>query len=54
MCIRDSLHTDNVFLFNGGDVVEERVRKEMKTLSLPYSSFGFIVSMNKDEIYETL
>ena len=47
-------HTDNVFLFNGGDVVEERVRKEMKTLSLPYSSFGFIVSMNKDEIYETL
>ena len=49
-----SPHTDNVFLFNGGDVVEERVRKEMKTLSLPYSSFGFIVSMNKDEIYETL
>ena len=46
--------TKNVFLFNGGDVVEDRVREEIKSIRLPIQGRGFIVSLNKDKIYESL
>ena len=46
--------TKNVFLFNGGDVVEDRVREEIKSIRLPIQGRGFIVSLNEDKIYESL
>ena len=46
--------TNNVFLFNGGDVVEDRVREEIKSIRLPIQGRGFIVSLNEDKIYESL
>ena len=47
-------NTKNVFLFNGGDVVEDRVREEIKSIRLPIQGRGFIVSLNEDKIYESL
>ena len=46
--------TNNVFLFNGGDVVEDSVREEIKSIRLPIQGRGFIVSLNEDKIYESL
>ena len=46
--------TNNMFLFNGGDVVEDRVREEIKSIRLPIQGRGFIVSLNEDKIYESL
>ena len=45
---------NNMFLFNGGDVVEDRVREEIKSIRLPIQGRGFIVSLNEDKIYESL
>ena len=46
--------TKNLFLFNGGDVVDGSVISSLKGIKLPKDAIGFVVSLNEDKIYESL